>query len=79
MLILTRQPGYKKDTIYIGDEVVVTVLGVRGNQVRFGITAPNRIAVHREEIYERIKRELAEEPHTENKESSWTEAKYGKP
>jgi len=59
MLILTRQPGHTKDTIYIGDEVVVTVLGVQGNHVRIGITAPRHIAVHRKEIYERIKRDLA--------------------
>lgn len=54
MLILTRRVG---ETVVVGDEVTVTVLGVKGNQVRWGINAPKRVAVHREEIYERIKRE----------------------
>ena len=54
MLILTRRVG---ETIMIGDSVTVTVLGVKGNQVRVGVNAPKDIAVHREEIYERIKRE----------------------
>ena len=64
MLILTRRVG---ETVMIGDDVTITVLGVKGNQVRVGINAPKHVAVHREEIYERIKREqqsaeVAEEP-----------------
>ncbi len=58
MLILTRRVG---ETIMIGDDVTVTILGVKGNQVRVGINAPKNVAVHREEIYERIKRENEEE------------------
>jgi carbon storage regulator len=54
MLILTRRVG---ETLMIGDEVTITVLAVKGNQVRVGINAPRSVAVHREEIYERIKRE----------------------
>ena len=58
MLILTRRVG---ETVVIGDNVTVTVLGVKGNQVRLGVNAPREVAVHREEIFERIKREQIEE------------------
>ena len=54
MLILTRRVG---ETLMVGDEVTVTVLGVKGNQVRIGVNAPKNVAVHREEIYQRIQRE----------------------
>lgn len=54
MLILTRREG---ESLMIGDEVKITVLGVRGNQVRVGVDAPRDIAVHRQEIYDRIQRE----------------------
>lgn len=57
MLILTRRVG---ETVMIGNDVTVTVLGVKGNQVRVGVNAPRDVAVHREEIYERIKREEQE-------------------
>lgn len=54
MLILTRRVG---ETLMVGDEVTVTVLGVKGNQVRLGVNAPKHISVHREEIYNRIQGE----------------------
>lgn len=52
MLILTRRPN---EALMIGAEIIVTVLGVNGNQVRLGVNAPKAVAVHREEIFERIK------------------------
>lgn len=59
MLILTRRVG---ENLIIGTDVVVSVLGVKGNQVRVGIDAPKSVAVHREEIYERIKNEQPSAP-----------------
>ena len=58
MLILTRRVG---ESLMIGDEVNVTVLGIKGNQVRIGVNAPKDVAVHREEIYQRIQQETGEE------------------
>lgn len=54
MLILTRRMG---ETVIIGDNIAVTILGVRGSQVRLGVNAPKEVTVHREEIYERIQQE----------------------
>ncbi len=57
MLILTRRIG---ETLMVGDEVTVTVLGVKGNQVRIGVNAPKEVAVNREEIYQKMQKEHGE-------------------
>jgi carbon storage regulator len=59
MLILTRRVG---ETLVVGDDITVTVLGVKGNQVRLGVNAPKDVSVHREEIYQRIQQEKDQEP-----------------
>ncbi len=58
MLILTRRVG---ESLMIGDEVNVTVLGIKGNQVRIGVNAPKDVSVHREEIYQRIQQENSDD------------------
>ena len=62
MLILTRRIG---ETVMIGDDITVTVLRVKGNQVRLGVNAPKAVSVQREEIFHRIKHEGSEAPHAE--------------
>ena len=69
MLILTRRVG---ETVMIGEEVSVTILGVKGNQVRVGINAPKNVAVHREEIFERIKSEDPDSVEPERVQSEHT-------
>ncbi|MCZ6618000.1 MAG: carbon storage regulator CsrA [Gammaproteobacteria bacterium] len=67
MLILTRRVG---ETLMIGNDITVTVLGVKGNQVRVGVNAPREVAVHREEIYERIQKEQNGHTNVESPPSS---------
>ncbi|MCB1671749.1 MAG: carbon storage regulator CsrA [Gammaproteobacteria bacterium] len=67
MLILTRRIG---ETLMVGDDVTITVLGVKGNQVRIGVNAPKDVAVHREEIYQRIQKErTGDDPDDSDNES----------
>lgn len=72
MLILTRRVG---ETLMVGDNVSLTVLGVKGNQVRIGVNAPKEIAVHREEIYLRIQKEKEAAAHGEGGAKGEGEAK----
>lgn len=69
MLVLTRRPG---ETLTVGDDVTVTVLAFKNNRVRIGISAPKEVAVHREEIYQRIVEQKHNEIHTGNDNSQLT-------
>lgn len=71
MLILTRRVG---ESVVIGEETSVTVLGVKGNQIRLGVKAPDNVSVHREEIFQRIQSEQLEgdvEMHSEHDHEDW--------
>ena len=77
MLILTRKVG---ETLMIGDEIEVTILSLKGNQVRIGVNAPKDVPVHREEIYDRIKREQAGNTtdNTSKSDEDWSERKHNR-
>ncbi len=66
MLILTRRTG---ETLRLGDDITLTILGIKGNTVRVGISAPRDVAVHREEVYLRIKEEEENENKTKDDDS----------
>lgn len=80
MLILTRKVG---ETLMIGDEIEVTILSLKGNQVRIGVNAPKDVPVHREEIYDRIKREqqggeVGNEIGNGKADDDWAERKHNR-
>lgn len=77
MLILTRKVG---ETLMIGDQVEVTILSIKGNQVRIGVNAPKEVPVHREEIYARIKREQAGHDGVDGalEQEDWSERKHNR-
>ena len=76
MLILTRRVG---ETLMIGDNVTVTVLGLKGNQVRLGIDAPKNVEVHREEVYDRVQKEKSREEIANEQTRQCSKARFGPP